>query len=116
MTFYTEPIERTFLDDTTQAMATRPEFADRYEAIKELRELDRQGLQTSVNQASKASGFFRVASLQGPIEALAKVLDPEWLKDKNRFYRWLKQNPQHCTYERKRDTPRATFVDGKEIR
>ncbi len=116
MPFYTEPIEQTFLDDTTEAMSKRPEFAPRYDAIKELRELDQQGLQTSVAEASKASGFFRVASLQGPIETLAKVLDPEWMKDKKRFYRWLKANPQHATYVRRRDKPQATFVDGKEIR
>lgn len=117
MSFFVAPADETVLDLATEGMAKNPSFADRYDAIAELREQDRTGLKISAEDAAKANGFFRVASLQGPIETLAHVLNPDWLKVKGNFYRWLAKHPQHCTYDRRKD-PRArqiTMVDGKAV-
>lgn len=100
MPFFVEPNEG--LDHVTDNMARDERYADRYDAIKELREISQQGLSISPEDAAKANGFFRVASLQGPIKDLAVLLDPEWMKNKKNFYRWLDKHPQHCAYDRRR--------------
>lgn len=116
MSFFVAPSDSA-LDLVTERMAQYPEFAPRYDAINELRVADQQGLAISVDQASRANGFFRVASLQGTLESLAKLLDPEFMKDKRRFYAWLDKHKQHCTYDRRRDalSKRLTHVDGKVV-
>jgi len=119
MSFFIEPAE-TPLDSVTELMAKRSVFDDRYDAIRDLRELDQQSLIPSVQEAAHANGFFRVASLQGPLEALARVLDPEFLKEKKRFYAWLAKHPQHVTYDRRArgdvgSRARMTISDGKVV-
>jgi hypothetical protein len=42
--------------------------------------------------------------------AIATVLDPEWMKDKKKFYGWLDRNRAYCTYQRRdRSTQEAMF-------
>mgnify|MGYP001266164163 FL=1 len=116
MSFFVSSSED-FLDLTTDAMARKPEFADRYDAIEELREKDRARATISVVDAARANGFYRVASLQGPIETLAHVLNPDWLKVKSNFYSWLNKHPRHCTYDRRREKMpnQITVIDGKVV-
>jgi hypothetical protein len=92
--FYITPNESA-LDVVTEQMAKDPVYADRYEAIKEVREIDK-------GQLYRGTEFRRVASLQGPLSTLGQVLDPDWLQNKRRFYAWLDAHPQHCTYDRRR--------------
>ena len=117
MSFFVAPSE-TFLDAVTEDMRGSPEFADRYDAISEFRDMDRQDLVPSVGEVARANGFYRVASLQGTLESLAKILDPDFLREKHRFYKWLDRHPQHVAYDRRRlarPSPNSvTFVDGKE--
>jgi hypothetical protein len=116
MSFFVAPSESA-LDLMTNTMATRPEFADRYDAIQELREIDRTGLSLGATEAARANGFFRVASLQAPLETIAHVLNPDWMKDPKQFYAWLDKHPKHCTYDRRRN-PRPnqlTFSDGQVV-
>lgn len=116
MNYFVEPNDA-MIDAVGERMSKNPAFEDRYEAIKELREADRTGLSVSVDKAAEVNGFFRVASLQGPLADLAKVLNPDWMKNKKNFYGWLDRNKQHCTYDRRRDavSKRLTHVDGKVV-
>ena len=70
-------------------------YRPKFEAIKELRSLDDGTLH-------KGNGFRRIASLVNvPLaQALATILDADWIKDKNKFYQWLDRNPEYCTYQR----------------
>jgi hypothetical protein len=106
MSFYVEK----GLDLVATNMAARPEFEDRYEALKELRGIDK-------GQLYRGSEWKRVASLQGPILDLACVLDPDFLRERRRFYAFLDQHLECCTYDRRKESlpNQVTFQDGKVI-
>ena len=44
----------------------------------------------------------KVAELTVPVEAAARILEPDFLKDKRKFYGWLDRNPRYCKYDRRR--------------
>ena len=103
--------------DSNMLMKLRPEYyGPRFEAISDLRKIDDGTLH-------RGSGFRRVASLVNvPLaNAVATVLDPEWMKNKNKFYRWLDSgdNWRYCTYDRRRGarpiSNQVTFFEGKEL-
>lgn len=76
-------------------MAVAPNYyGPRFDAIKELRDADDGTLH-------KGSDWRRVASFVNvPLaNAISTVLDPEWMKDKRKFYDWLRRNQQYCTYQ-----------------
>ena len=81
--------------DPEGLIARNPEFADRFDAIKELRALDD-------GSGYRGGEFRRVASLLGPIEDLLRAIEPDFLRDKKKFYRWLDAHPEYCTYDRRR--------------
>jgi len=85
-------------------------YRPRFEAVKELREIDDGNLH-------RGNDFRRVASLVNvPMVAVARLLDPAWMGDKKKFYSWLKRNPQYKTYDsRGGSRPSSTVVDGKEV-
>lgn len=88
-------------------MAVQPDYyRPRFEAIKELRDMDDGSLH-------KGNEFRRVASLVNvPLAgALSTVLDPEWIKDSKKFYAWLDRNRQYCTYQRPSVAGRAAQVE-----
>lgn len=92
-------------------MKADPEYyGPRLDAIAELRQLDDGTLH-------KGNEFRRVASLCNvPMFSVARLLDPEWMSDKKRFYAWLKRHPEYKTYDtRGADHPTETFFDGKPI-
>jgi hypothetical protein len=97
--------------DADTLMRAKPEYyAPRFEAIKELREQDDGTLH-------RKQEFRRVASLVNvPMTAVLRLLDPEWMGNKKKFYAWLKRNPQYKTYDsRGGSKPSSTVVDGKEV-
>lgn len=112
MPFWIAPKTETALDLVTERMAQDPAMADRYDAIKEIREN-----QPGIEGVARAGGMYRVASLQGTLADLAQVLDPDWLSHGRGFYRWLDAHPQHCTYDRRKEHQpnQVTFQDGKVI-
>ena len=114
--FYVTPSEDA-LDQTADTMLRRGAYDDRYEAINELREADRHLLTPSVEDAARANGFFRVASFQGPLLDLAKLLDADFMKDKRKFYAFLGKHPELCTYDRRKNArpTQITNVDGKSV-
>lgn len=116
MSFFIAPNEGG-ADYVAENMRTMPEFQDRYDAIKELKDVDRQGLSLSLEDAAKANGFFRVASFQGPVLDLAKLLDADFMKDKRKFYAFVDRHPELCTYDRRKAARPTKIVmsDGKQI-
>lgn len=102
------------LDLVTKRLHDSGEFDDRYEAIAGLQTIS---MDEALHEAAIKGGFARVASLQGPLLDLAKVLDPDFLRDKRKFYHFLDTHPQHCTYDRRKNAQpnQITFSDGKLV-
>lgn len=86
------------LMDSDMLMKIAPDYyRPRFEAIAELRQQDDGSLH-------KGNGFRRVASFVNiPLSNAAGLLDPQWMKDKRRFYAWLDrgENKRYCTYDRR---------------
>lgn len=84
-----------YLDPNLLMQGAPDYYRPRFDAIAELRAQDDGSLH-------KGNGFRRVASLVNVplVQALATVLDGDWIKDKNKFYQWLDRHPEYCTYQR----------------
>jgi hypothetical protein len=97
-------------DVDTLMKADAEYYAPRFDAIKELREQDDGTLH-------RGNEFRRVASLVNvPMFQAVKLLDPEWMKDKKKFYAWLKRHPEYKTYDNRGGSrPSVTVVDGKAM-
>ena len=96
-------------------MAVAPEYyGPRFQEIKDLRDLDDGTLH-------KGNAFRRVASFVNvPIfSAVSTLLDPEFMKNKKKFYAFVDRNKRYCTYDRRKSSrpiPNAiTVVDGKVV-
>jgi len=101
--------------DSNLLMAVAPEvYGPRFQAVAEERAQDDGTLY-------RGQPFRKVASLVNvPLfSALATVLDPDFMKSKRRFYKWLDDgdNWRYCTYDRRKQTlpNQLTFQDGKPI-
>ena len=96
------------LTDASRLIHSAPGYYEpRFEAIKELRALDDGNLH-------RGSEFRRVASLVNvPMVMVANLMDPEWMKDKRRFYRWLAKHPEYKTYDLRGGSKLSeTYIDG----
>src|SRR5690348_3270578 len=83
--------------DTDDFMDSHPDvYGPRFEAIAELRKIDDGTLY-------KGSEFRRVASFVNiPLfNAVTKLFEPDFMKDKKKFYAFLDRNKQYCTYDRR---------------
>ena len=96
-------------------IALYPEiYGPRLDAIAELRKQDDGSLH-------RGNGFRRVASFVNiPLfNAATTVLDPEFMKDRKKFYAFLRRNREYCTYDIRSHTiappGTVTFVDGKAV-
>lgn len=99
------------ISDADLLMKVAPDYyGPRFEAIYELRKQDDGTLH-------RGAGFRRVASLVNvPLLAAMKVVDPEFMLNKERFYRWLNKHPQYKTYDKRGGSrPRVTFHDGQQV-
>lgn len=101
--------------DTDPLMALYPEiYGPRLDAIAELRKQDDGSLH-------RGNGFRRVASFVNiPLfNAATTLLEPDFMKDKKKFYAFLRRNKKFCTYDIRSHTvaPQGTvtYVDGKAI-
>ena len=90
-------------------------YGPRFDAIKEIRDMDDGSMH-------KGNEFRRVASLVNiPLANMTSILDPEFMKNKKKFYAWLDkgENRAYCTYDRrkmgKKRSDMVTFQDGKEV-
>ena len=69
-----------------------PHYADMFSRLHEERRLS----------DDRCPGEWKkVAELQVPHESAARILEPDFLKDKRKFYAWLDRNPQYCAYDRR---------------
>jgi hypothetical protein len=96
-------------------MALYPEvYGPRFDALADLRKQDDGSLH-------RGQGFRRVASFVNvPLfQAATTLLDPEFMKNKKKFYAWLRRNREYCTYDIKSHTVATqgttTFIDGKAV-
>lgn len=99
--FIIEKVEAPFVDAVADANAWVKRdsmYADRFDAIKDLKDIDRQ----MGGKLTGRNGWKRVASVIGPVLEVARALDDNLLRDKKKFYSWLDRNPQYCTYDRRR--------------
>ena len=89
-------------------------YGPRLDAIAELRRQDDGSLH-------RGNGFRRVASFVNiPLfNAATTLLEPDFMKDKRKFYAFLRRNKEYCTYDIRSHTvaPQGTvtYVDGKAI-
>jgi len=83
-------------------------YGPRFDAIKDLRAQDDGTLH-------KGQGFRRVASFVNvPMMMAMKVTDPDFLKDKRKFYAFIDRHPEYCTYQR-RNGGRPTAKDDLKL-
>lgn len=88
-------------------------YNDRFDAIADLRKMDDGSLH-------RGSEFRRVASFVNiPLWNAVTLLDPEFMKDKRKFYEFLRRNREYATYDITSHTKRprftSTVVDGQEV-
>ncbi len=111
--------------NTTLNKATNPDalvdrvpgMRDSLAAVADLREQYRQD---GTQGALYNGGWKHVASVHGPVLAVAEILDQEFLNrnGKKDFYKWLDDNKSYCAYDRRKQAKRSdlvTFVNGKEV-
>lgn len=86
-------------------MKAAPEYyRDRFEAIKDVRDADD-------GTGYKGQEFRRVASFVNvPLFLASKLADPEFLKDKRKFYRFIDKYPQYVSYQRRGRAGRADLA------
>lgn len=89
-------------------------YGPHFDALAEMRAMDPDG------SLYRGSEFRHIASLKGvPMWTALKIVDPEFMADKKRFYAWLDKgnNRRYCVYDRRRAkrSDMVTFIDGKEI-
>lgn len=93
-------------------MTLQPDYyRPRFEAIAELRKEDDGTLH-------RGNEFRRVASLVNvPIALAVKMQNPEFLRDKRQFYRWLRgPGAPYKTYDKHGGSrPSVTFTGGEQI-
>src|SRR5262245_49031959 len=96
-------------------VARHPEYAERFDAIKE--GIPRQ--EAIKETYGKNPPFKSVASLCLPVDRAYWLVNGSITSDKKKFYAWLDQNRQYCTYDRTKalaETNRPhTYVNGKAI-
>lgn len=76
-----------------------PHYAEMFSRLHEERKID----------TGFKEGFKKVAELTVPHELAARILEPDFLKDKRKFYGWLDRNPQYCAYDRRKSARSSRY-------
>ena len=95
--FISKPqVEMESIVDPDVLMRAAPDYyGPRFDAIKELRDTDD-------GTGYRGQEFRRVASLVNvPVLMAQKLVDPDFLKDKKKFYAFLDRHPEYTTYQRR---------------
>jgi len=117
MSFYvgkSEPVIDSLLASDAMEKLYPEVYGPRLDAIKELRQADD-------GSAYRGQGFRHVASFTNiPLfQAVTTLLEPEFMRDKKKFYAFLRRNRKFCTYDiRSHAVAPAgteTFIDGKPV-
>ena len=109
MAFYVakneRPVEKAMSADFL--MSADPEYyGPKFEAIAEMRALD-DGTLHKGNEFRRVASFVNVPLFR----AATTILDPEFMRDKKKFYEWLDRNRQYCTYQRPSKADRFAQVE-----
>jgi hypothetical protein len=95
--------------DSDMLMRHQPDYyGPSFEALHEMREADPDG------KLYRGSGFRHVASLKGvPWFTAIKLMEPDFMSDKNKFYEWLDRgnNKRYCVYDRRSAAERKARFD-----
>ena len=116
MSFYVakNTTEADVVMDPKALVHLKPEvYRERFDAIADLRKIDDGSLH-------QGNGFRRIASFVNiPLWSGMTLLDPEFMKDKKKFYAFLRRNREYATYDITSHTKRprftSTVVDGQVI-
>jgi len=95
--------------DVHSITSRHPEYQQHFDLIKDERPF--QDLQWD----GKGSDWRKVADLTLPADMALRVMSPELLRDKKKFYAWLQANPQYRSYTKPTLRPMATYVDGRAV-
>jgi hypothetical protein len=78
------------------------------DAVSDLREQNRQ---TGTQGSMFGGGWKHIASVCGPVLAVAELLDPEFLNGNNKrnLYNWLDTHPAYLTYDRRAAMAKKTM-------
>lgn len=97
------------LADPDILMKAKPDYyRDRFQAIADLRAEDD-------GTGHKGQEFRRVASFVNvPLFIAQKLADPEFLKDKRKFYAFIDRHPEYVSYQR-RNGGRGTARDDLKL-
>jgi hypothetical protein len=86
--------EMNLVTNADTLVKSAPRLEERFDAIAELRTIDDGTLY-------KGNEFRRVASIVAPLIEVQHILEPDFLRNKRKFYTWLDDNPEYCTYDRR---------------
>jgi hypothetical protein len=109
--YFTGKNEQVFdklMDPETLLKSAPDYYAPRFESIKEMREEDD-------GTGHRGQEFRRVASFVNvPLFLAAKLTNPDFLKDKKQFYRFIDKYPEYVSYQR-RNGGRGTAKDDLKL-
>jgi hypothetical protein len=95
-----------FIDEISdsEVLADRiPRYSQRFEALKEIREASEDMWSyTTYGRQHISGGTRRVASIPEPLLSRLLEIEPDFLINKPKFFRWLDKNPDYATYRRAR--------------
>lgn len=98
--FFYERDQKTEMDvvmNPDALLAQAPEYYEpKFQAIADLRKLD-DGTLHKGSEFRRVASFVNVPLFQGAM----KLFDPDFMKDKRRFYEFLDRNLEYCTYDRR---------------
>ena len=96
MSFWVKPSE-SLLDQLTERVEARPHFAPQLEALHEMRQA-----QPDLIVPPGSNSWAHIASISVPLEHVARILEPNFFRDKRVLYRWLDKHPRWLTYDRRK--------------
>lgn len=96
-------VDRVMSADTLMKVAPNY-YRDRFQAIADLRAMDDGSLHHG-NEFRRVASFVNV-----PLFMATKMVDPEFLRDKRRFYKFMDSHTEYLTYDR-RNRGRGTAKD-----
>jgi len=90
--------EFTNFDDINANMPNRL-LTDHVEAVRDMRQMAKEisvlGKMNNSQGWTRGRNFQRVASIPSPILGAIKRIDPDFMTDKKKFFRWLDNHPEY---------------------
>lgn len=96
-------IERNDLAGAADAPAIAERVPGGRASLEAVAQLRQQNRETGAEGWMYDKGWKHVASVHGPLMAVAELLDPEFMKDKRKVYAFLDAHPEWLTYDRRKN-------------